>query len=994
MDRHLTDRNLLFGIFAFQLGFVTRSGLIGAMNAWVLDKSRPLSRVLLEQSALADDTLALLNSLVEKHLALHGQDSARSLAAVSSLANEVLEELKRINDSEVNASVAKVATAVTVDEVPGATVNVAVGASSTKGLRFRIVRPHAAGGLGLVYVAHDEELNRDVALKEIQGRHADHPESRTRFLLEAEITGGLEHPGIVPVYGLGQYADGRPFYAMRFIRGASLKEAIEKFHADARPLQDKSLDLRELLERLIDVCNAIQYAHDRGVLHRDLKPGNIMLGKYGETLVVDWGLAKPLGATADPHAPSLSEEPMLRPASASGSAATLQGAAVGTPQYMSPEQAAGRLDQLGAASDVYSLGATLYSLLTGVAPFQMQTDGAGKADVAGLLKRVQAGEFPAPRQRNAGISPPLEAICLRAMANDPANRYANPRALIDDLKHWLADEAVSAWPEPWYVKTRRWINRHRTFVTGAAAALVVGLFGSLAFTLLLMDRNAVIEGKNRELFDANIAIQAESKKRETQRLLAVEARKKAEDRLDQSVETLKLFANDARAYCEDAMVPGESKRALFGVLADQLDALAAGAEEKEFNEDKIRARIFLHETVALVQLELARSVDAEKNLRKALKLADRWLTAKPGDPAALGRRAAVVHLLGVSNTRLFRVKIADEHYKTALEIRQKLLGNAQVERFTPGKTRMDLADSLDALERWDESIPLRVEAYDIAKKTGKAKEIHFALDGLNWTYQKAASRTDVYVKKKVYMEKADATSAELLKLRPAGRVALDRWYNMTLTHAQTEERQASQAKDEVKAKLHLAAAQRLWNKHVELARKLATSKDLLDHRRALANSWEHLARLEKTIDKTKLAADHLAACLHVREELLRDYSLDPNRVSLQIDRFITIARLGRHAEAAQGAEVLAIKFGDKITAYRLARLYSVCIAAVTEARQPAPPTPDDLKLQKTYRDNALESLDRALRQGFDDWEELRAEPDLAPLRSDPRFRKILEAEKK
>ena len=124
------------------------------------------------------------------------------------------------------------------------------------------------------------------------------PRAASRFLLEAEITGGLEHPGIVPVYGLGQYADGRPYYAMRFIKGDSLKEAIERFHQADIPSRDpgeRTLELRQLLGRFIDVCNAIAYAHSRGVLHRDLKPGNIMLGKFGETLVVDWGLAKVVG---------------------------------------------------------------------------------------------------------------------------------------------------------------------------------------------------------------------------------------------------------------------------------------------------------------------------------------------------------------------------------------------------------------------------------------------------------------------------------------------------------------------------------------------------------------------------------------------------------------------------------------------------------------------------------------------------------------------------
>ncbi len=218
-------------------------------------------------------------------------------------------------------------------------------------------------------MALDTELNREVALKQILDRHADDLTSRSRFILEAEITGGLEHPGIVPVYGLGIHGNGRPYYAMRFVRGDYFKEAIENFHAppaatdsanhtgdraaivrpdDSRGSRD--LELRKLLRRFLDVCNAIDYAHSRGVLHRDIKPANIILGKHGQTLVVDWGLAKVTGK-GDPAA----GERTMRPKSGSGSSETLPGSAMGTPAYMSPEQARGEIDQIGPSSDVYSL---------------------------------------------------------------------------------------------------------------------------------------------------------------------------------------------------------------------------------------------------------------------------------------------------------------------------------------------------------------------------------------------------------------------------------------------------------------------------------------------------------------------------------------------------------------------------------------------------------------------------------------------------------------
>src|SRR5271166_6594330 len=172
------------------------------------------------------------------------------------------------------------------------------------GNRFQILRTHAHGGIGVVSVAFDSQLQREVALKQIKGDNADDPDSRARFLLEAEVTGRLEHPGIVPVYGLGFDDQGRPYYAMRFVRGITLDEAIARFHgADAGHDQnapEQTLELRRLLGRFVSVCHTMAYAHSRGVLHRDLKPANVLLGPYNETLIVDWGLAKVLRSGQQP----------------------------------------------------------------------------------------------------------------------------------------------------------------------------------------------------------------------------------------------------------------------------------------------------------------------------------------------------------------------------------------------------------------------------------------------------------------------------------------------------------------------------------------------------------------------------------------------------------------------------------------------------------------------------------------------------------------------
>ncbi|MFO0887938.1 MAG: tetratricopeptide repeat protein [Isosphaeraceae bacterium] len=507
METRDSDRNLLFGILALQLDFIDRDQLIAGMNAWVLDKRSPLGRILMDHGALSPANRALLEPLVDAHLQNHGGDAGKSLAALSG-SSSAREALAGIRDTEVQDSLASIGAGTltgslgphdrtTVWSADGRTTTMSAGTTASSGARFRVLRPHARGGLGAVFVAIDEELHREVALKQILDERADDPTSRQRFLIEAEVTGGLEHPGIVPVYGLGSYEDGRPFYAMRFIKGDSLKEAIAAFHADASLKSDpgrRSLELRKLLRRFTDVCNAIEYAHSRGVLHRDLKPGNVIVGRYGETLVVDWGLAKATGRR-DPDA-SLGER-TLNPASSGGGAETLPGQALGTPAYMSPEQAAGELEKLGAPSDVYSLGATLYCLLTGNAPFEGN-------DVFEVLQKVQRGDFPRPRLFEPSIDKAIESVCLKAMALEPADRYSTCCALAEDVERWLADEPVGAYREPFARRAGRMVRRHRTAVTAAAlaglvlvGALGVGYWRESAYSANLLKLNTNLEVQRR-----------------------------------------------------------------------------------------------------------------------------------------------------------------------------------------------------------------------------------------------------------------------------------------------------------------------------------------------------------------------------------------------------------------------------------------------------------------------------------------------------------------
>jgi serine/threonine protein kinase len=464
--RENTGRNLLFGVLALQNNFICRDDLLAAFAAWVADKSRPLAQLLVDRRALDDSRRVLLEALVVEHLKQHGDDPEASLAVVSTL-DSLRADLDLLGDADLQASVAIATSRSTgAGDDPNATMTFSPQPSRA-GNRFRILRFHREGGLGRIYVARDEELGRDVALKEIRPDKVDVGDFCGRFVLEAEINGGLEHPGIVPVYSLGSYDDGRPFYAMRFVDGESLKEAIESYHT-AHPRPDPTaVEFRKLLGRFIDVCEAIAFAHSKGVLHRDLKPSNVMLGRYGETLLIDWGLAKATGrrAPADPNAPV---ETTLVPHSASDHAPTV--GEHGTPLYMSPEQAAGEVESLGPATDIYGLGAILFTLLTGQPP-------VGGRTTDEVLKRVRHGAIRPPQWLNPKVPRRLGAVCLKALALKPGDRYATALALAEEVEHWLADEPVRACRDGPAERLARWARRHPKL---AVCASIIG-FIDLAF---------------------------------------------------------------------------------------------------------------------------------------------------------------------------------------------------------------------------------------------------------------------------------------------------------------------------------------------------------------------------------------------------------------------------------------------------------------------------------------------------------------------------------
>jgi WD40 repeat protein len=379
--------------------------------------------------------------------------------------------------------------------------------------RYRPLEFLAKGGQGTVFTAEDGEVGRTVALKCLHARGADNPGVRSRFLFEAEVTGRLEHPGIVPVYGLGRDRAGRPYYVMRLIGGATLHDKITAYHNGDKVGTERSVEFRDLLQAFTAVCKTLAYAHVRGVIHRDLKPHNIMIGGYGETLVVDWGLAKRVNAPEPEEGAAPGPEPLkLRDAGT----LSFTGYAKGTWAYMPPEQARGEWARVGPASDVFGLGATLYAILTGHAPYEG----------VDAMERARAARYSPPRALNSEVPRALEAVCLKAMAPRPEDRYAGAQELARDVERFLADEPVSAWREPLSVRTRRWAKRHRLALVAGAAAVGIGIASLIA---VLADRaRDIAEGARGQAEIARNDANEQRQVADTQRGLAVEKSQEAD----------------------------------------------------------------------------------------------------------------------------------------------------------------------------------------------------------------------------------------------------------------------------------------------------------------------------------------------------------------------------------------------------------------------------------------------------------------------------------
>ena len=404
------DRNMLFGMLAHQMDFINGKQLGEAMKARGEQRGKALGEVLVEQGVLAPEHQALIENLVEEHLKLHGEDPQKSIAA--------LEEIRRCAPSAGQ---------------------LAVGDHIEYFGDYELLDVLGRGGMGVVYQARQVSLDRIVAVKMILAGQLSSESEVARFHAEAEAAAKLDHPGIVPIHEIGEYA-GRHFFSMGYVEGTSL---AAKLREGLLPAKEAALLVRRIAE-------AVQHAHDRGIIHRDLKPANVLLDKEEQPRLTDFGLAKRLGGDSE---------------------LTVSGQVVGTPNYMSPEQAAGKIAELGPPTDIYALGAILYHLLTGRPPFLSGV-------IADTLMQVINQEPLAPTKLNSSCPRDLNTICLKCLRKEPERRYASARELADDLNRWLNHEPIHARPVSFREKAWLCCKRRPAVAAMTLAMLLLIVIGA------------------------------------------------------------------------------------------------------------------------------------------------------------------------------------------------------------------------------------------------------------------------------------------------------------------------------------------------------------------------------------------------------------------------------------------------------------------------------------------------------------------------------------
>jgi len=708
--------NVLFGTLAVQYRLVTPRQLQPVAQRWAENPSRDLADYLADSDLISAKDAEFVSNAVERALSSHDGNSDAAIAACGGADSVFAFDPGASSGSDLSSGIdidallnpdgaddpsntptlpghsprlkseksdrpAKSATTPAPRsayvELPGDKPQAVIEAED----RYSFIKEYARGGMGRVLLVHDTHIGRDIALKELlperTGSKAAGATPQTnpilaRFVQEARITGQLEHPAIVPVYELGYRADGTLYYTMKLVRGKTLATALR----ECAGLRDRL----GLLTHFVNLCQAIAYAHSRKVIHRDLKPGNVMVGEFGETVVIDWGLAKIRGRQDDARDAMSETLQVFRTSEEHDAAKTQEGLAMGTPAYMAPEQARGELDSVGERSDVYALGAVLYELLTGRPPF------AGKSSRE-IIEQVLTQDPLPVESIESDAAPELAAICHRAMQREPADRYATAKELAEEVSRFLSGALVATYDYSAKEQVQRFVKRNRAILVTATAGLLFVFAIGIVYNLRLVSTNSQLT----ESVAQETAARLEADDARTE---ASEAQLLAEENFRVAGQAIERMFTDV-SESEFLAAPGASpvrNKLLRGSLEyyQQLaDTLSTKTPSPEMQKDLAEAYLRL--------ADVAHSVgEDDEALRSYLDAQDFLATLTedhPDNPEYRGLQARALHELAILQEDQGQLDEALRSNREALTLRQKLV-SADPDNM---KHKRGLADSYNNL---------------------------------------------------------------------------------------------------------------------------------------------------------------------------------------------------------------------------------------------------------------------------------------------------------
>jgi thiol-disulfide isomerase/thioredoxin len=767
---------------------------------------------------------------------------------------------------------------------------------------FEIQEEVGRGGMGVIFRARQKSLGRVVALKLILAGQLASPEQVRRFHHEAEEAGQLDHPHIVPIYQVGEL-HGQHFFAMKLIEGGSLGTKVKRFVRDHRGAA----------RLMATVARAVHYAHQRGVLHRDLKPGNILLDECGQPHVTDFGLAKHLGHEGT----------------------TLSGAILGTPGYMAPEQAAGRKD-VSVAADVHGLGAVLYELLTGRAPFQSESH-------MEVLFQVLERDAAAPRSINRLVHPDLETVCLKCLRKDPAKRYASAQELAEDLERWLTGEPILARRAGRLERAAKWARRRpaaAALLAVTALAALVLLVGGWWYNGRLREALAASEASEREAQDERAKAVASATEAQKQRTKAEASAAEARQQRKRA-EASAREAGKARVRAESSAAEAQKQR-------KKAEASAREAQEQRARAEASFRRTFRTIDDLLLNLDgrLAMKRDMEsvriEFLNEFLAIAEQLKQEKPDDPFARRQCGRVWARLADVAWRSRNFPQADDAFREALRLQQELA--------------KQLADKPE---------------YQVDLALTHAEQARY----LQYKTEASAAQSA--------MGQAFAIRDRLAKKHPGDpkyrlQAERDRFALANMLEEAGHARQARAAYEEGLAQVQKLAARRpsaeLFHFTGEIADSLGFVLAAREPTRAVKLYEDSLEGRRKAYRLAPFSARYL-------DGLRSYYGVLATEMKKQ----------GLHKRLAKLAEKVAEEAPDpRNDTYNAGCLMALAATAVGIAKEPAA---ERAKLADGYAERAVKFLAKASQAGYPsnrhEREHMDKDPDLDPLRRRPDYQKLL-----